>query len=145
MTDLFSIVPPAPPPRPSIAVFEPINNDIVLLKFSTEGGPEQEAQGRVAQMLAALVTRGKTGLTSAEFPPGVRVSDLIHKLRHRHGLGIETERVGHGGVYSGEHAIYRLSSPVRVVELVRATEMRARNATSGKHPRRHGEARHVAA
>jgi hypothetical protein len=78
------------------------------------------------------------------FPPGVRVSDSIHKLRHRHGLGIETERVGHGGVYSGEHAIYRLSSPVRVVELVRAAEMRSRK-TSGERTRKHGEARHVAA
>jgi hypothetical protein len=131
MNDLFPIVPPAPPPRPLIAVFEPNNNDVVLLKFSTEGGPEQEALGRVAQMLAALVTRGKAGLTSAEFPPGVRVSDSIHKLRHRHGLGVETERVGHGGIYSGEHAIYRLSRPVRVVELVRAAEMRARKASKG--------------
>jgi len=94
MNDLFSIVPPASPPRPPIAVFEPINNDVVLLKFSKEGGPEQEALGRVAQMFAALVTRGKAGLTSAEFPPGVRVSDSIHKLRHRHSLGIESERVG---------------------------------------------------
>jgi hypothetical protein len=131
MNDLFSIVQLAPPPRPSIPVFEPINNDVVLLKFWTEGGTEQEAQGRVSQMLAALVTRGKAGLTFAEFPPGVRVSDSIHKLRHRHGLGIETERVGHGGVYSGEHAIYRLSSPVRVVELMRAAEMRPRKASKG--------------
>ena len=129
--DLFSLLPPAPPPRPSIAVFEPINNDVVGIKFSTEGGPEQEAQGRVAQMLAALVARGKAGLTSAESPAGVRVSDSIHKLRHRHGFGIETERVGHSGIYSGEHAIYRLSSPVRAVELVRAAEMRARKASKG--------------
>jgi hypothetical protein len=120
MDDLFSILPPAPPPRPSIAVCEPPNNDVVAVKFSTEGGPEQEAQGRVAQMFVALASRGKAGLTSAEFAPGVRVSDSIHKLRHQHGLGIETERVGHGGTYSGQHAIYRLSSPVRVIELVRA-------------------------
>jgi len=131
MDDLFSILPAAPPPRPLIAVCEPPNNDVVALKFSTEGGPEQEAQGRIAQMLAALATRGKAGLNSAEFAPGVRVSDSIFKLRRQHGLGIETERVGHSGIYSGEHAIYRLSSPVRAVELVRAAEMRARKASKG--------------
>jgi hypothetical protein len=140
MTDLFSITPPAPLPRPSIAVCEAPNNDVVLVRFAVEGGPDQEALGRVAQMLAALVSRRRDGLTLAEFAPGGRVSDSIHKLRHRHGLGIQTERVGHGGIYSGEHAIYRLSSPVRVIELVRAAEMRARKAAkSGK-----GGARHAA-
>ena len=125
-------------PRPSIASVRLHNNDVVLVSFAVEGGPEQEALGRVAQMLAALVSRGRAGLTSAEFAPGVRVSDSIHKLRHRHGLGIETERVGHGGIYSGEHAIYRLSSPVRVVELVRAAEMRARKTSGEVHLTRGG-------
>ena len=83
MTDLFSITPPAPPSKPSIAVCEAPNNDVVLVRFAVEGGPEQEALGRV------------------------RVSDSIHKLRHRHGLGIETERVGHGGIYSGDAASAR--------------------------------------
>src|SRR5829696_9860788 len=134
MNDLFNVPPPAA-----------ITNDVVEVRFRVSGGPAQVAIGRVAQCLAALASRGQRGVTSAEFAAGPRVSDSIHKLRHRHGLGIETERVGHGGIYSGEHAIYRVSSPVRVFELVRATEMRARNATSGKHPRKHGEARHVAA
>jgi hypothetical protein len=127
MDDLFS-VPTTPRPSPSIAVCEPINNNIVLTRFTVDGGPEQEAFGRVAQMLVALASRGQTGLTSAEFAPGVRVSDSIHKLRHRHGLGIETERVGHGGIFAGEHAIYRLSSAVRFTELVRDADMGARKA-----------------
>jgi hypothetical protein len=127
MTDLFSIVPAAPLSRPSLAVCEPPNNDVVLVRFAVEGA-EQESLGRVAQMLVALASRREAGLTSAEFHPGVRVSDSIHKLRHRHGLGIETERVGHGGIFAGEHAIYRLASPVRIFELVRAAEMRARKA-----------------
>lgn len=131
-TDLLSLLEglPRAPARHSIAVSEPINNDVVVLKFSVDGGREQEAQGRVSQMLAALVSRGAAGLTSAEFHAGVRVSDSIHKLRRRHGLGIETERVGHSGAYSGEHAIYRLSSSVRVHELVRAAELRVRKAAA---------------
>jgi hypothetical protein len=128
MTDLFTFCPPAAPSKPSIAVCEPINNDVVLIRFGIKGEPEQEAQGRVAQMLCALALRGKRGLTSAEFAPGVRVSDSIFKLRRNHGLGIETERVGHGGVFAGEHAVYRLSSSVEVFEIVRAAEIRARKA-----------------
>ncbi len=100
----------------------------MLARFTVDGGPEQEAFGRVAQMLVALASRREAGLTSAEFHPGVRVSDSIHKLRHRHGLGIETERVGHGGIFAGEHAIYRLSSAVRFSEMVRDSEMRSRKA-----------------
>jgi hypothetical protein len=74
----------------------------------------------------------------------VRVSDSIFKLRRHHGLGIETERVGHGGIFAGEHAIYRLSSPVRVVELVRAAEMRARKANEKAAAKAKG-VRHAAA
>src|SRR4051794_17252306 len=98
MNDLFNVSPPA------VAV----NNDIVEVHFRASGGPEQVAIGRVAQCLAALASRGQRGVTSAEFAAGTRVSDSIHKLRHHHGLGIETERVGHGGNYTGQHAVYRL-------------------------------------
>ncbi len=130
MIDLFNVPPPAPP----VAV----NNDVVELRFRVSGGREQVAIGRVAQCLAALASRGQRGVTSAEFAAGTRVSDSIHKLRHRHGPGIETERVGHGGTYSGEHAIYRLSAPIEIVELVRAEAMRARKRKSC------GENRHAA-
>ena len=115
MNDLFNVS------SPPVAV----NNDIVEVRFRVLGGPEQVAIGRVAQCLAALASRGQRGVTSAEFAAGTRVSDSIHKLRHRHGLGIETERVGHGGIYSGEHAIYRVSSPIEIIELARDA-MRAR-------------------
>src|SRR5215217_2478276 len=115
MNDLCNV---SPPP---VAV----NNDIVEVRFRVSGGPEQVAIGRVAQCLAALASRGQRGVTSAEFAAGTRVSDSIHKLRHRHVLGIETERVGHGGIFAGEHAIYRLVSPVEIIELVRADEMRS--------------------
>ena len=125
MNDLFNV---SPPP---VAV----NNDIVEVRFRVLGGPEQVAIGRVAQCLAALASRGQRGVTSAEFAAGTRVSDSIHKLRHRHGLGIETERVGHGGIYSGEHAIYRMSSPIEIVELVRAGAMRAKKCKSSAENR----------
>ena len=112
------------PSRFTIAV--PVNNDIVLARFRVVGEPEQATRGRLAQMLATLVSRGSIGVTSAQFAPGVRVSDSIHKLRHRHGLVINTERVGHGGIFAGDHAIYRLVSAVEITELVRADEMCAR-------------------
>ena len=125
MNDLFNV-----PPPPAA-----INNAIVEVRFRVSGGPEQVAIGRVAQCLAALASRGQRGLTSAEFAAGTRVSDSIHKLRHRHGLGIETERVGHGGIYSGEHAIYRVSSPIEIVDLVHAGAMRARKRKSSAENR----------
>jgi len=121
MNDLFNVS------SPPVAV----NNDIVEVRFRVLGGPEQVAIGRVAQCLAALASRGQRGVTSAEFAAGTRVSDSIHKLRHRHGLGIETERVGHGGIYSGEHAIYRVSSSVEIVDLVRPEATRCRKRKSG--------------
>jgi hypothetical protein len=124
MNDLFNVPPPAA-----------VNNDIVEVRFRVSGGPEQVAIGRVAQCLAALASRGQRGVTSAEFAAGTRVSDSIHKLRHRHGLGIETERVGHGGIYSGEHAIYRVSSPIEIVDLVHAGAMRARKCKSSAENR----------
>ena len=127
MNDLFNVPPLAT-----------VNNDIVEVRFRGSGGPEQVAIGRVAQCLAALASRGQRGVTSAEFAAGTRVSDSIHKLRHRHGLGIETERVGHGGTYSGEHAIYRLSASIEIVELVQAEAIRARKRKS------RGENRHAA-
>ena len=124
MDDLFASS--AAPSVPRTPVVVPINNDIVLARFRVDDGPEQAAHGRVAQMLATLASRGAAGVTSAQFAAGTRVSDSIHKLRHRHGIIIETERVGHGGIFAGEHAIYRLSTPVEVIELVRADAMRAR-------------------
>jgi hypothetical protein len=116
----------AAPSSPHTAAVVPINNDIVLARFRVAGEPEQAAHGRVAQMLATLASRGTAGVTSAQVAAGTRVSDSIHKLRHRHGIVIDTERVGHGGIFAGEHAIYRLSSPVQIIELVRADDMRAR-------------------
>jgi hypothetical protein len=124
MGDLFASS--AAPSVPRTAVVVPINDDIVLARFRVAGGPEQAAHGRVAHMLATLASRGAAGVTSAQFTAGTRVSDSIHKLRHRHGLVINTERVGHGGIFAGEHAVYRLSSPVDVIKLVRADAMRAR-------------------
>ena len=124
MDDLFASS--AVPSVPRNAVVVPINNDIVLARFRVAGGLEQAAHGRVAQMLATLASRGTAGVASAQFAAGTRVSNSIHKLRHRHGIGIDTERVGHGGIFAGERAMYRLSSPVDVIELVRADEMRAR-------------------
>src|SRR5215218_6385941 len=124
MDDLFASS--AAPTVKRVAVLVPINNDIVLARFRVAGGPEQAAHGRVAQMLATLASRGTAGVTSAQFAAGTRVSDSIHKLRHRHGIVINTARVGHGGIFAGEHAIYLLVSPVDVIELVRAVDMRAR-------------------
>ena len=113
MDDLFASS--AAPSVPRTAVVVPINNDIVLARFRVADGPEQAAHGRVAQMLATLASRGTAGVTSAQFTAGTRVSDSIHKLRHRHGLVIDTERVGHGGIFAGEDAIYRIFSQFEVI------------------------------
>jgi hypothetical protein len=126
--DFLDLLKMPPPQAPSITLAEPPNNDVLLVRFAVAGGPEQVTEGRVAQMFCALASRGSRGVTSAEFPAGVRVSDSVFKLRRNHGLGIETERVGHDGLHPGLHGIYRLSSPVRVFEIVRAAEMRARKA-----------------
>jgi hypothetical protein len=48
--------------------------------------------------------------------PGPRWSGYVHKLRHRHGLEIQTIDEEHGGPYAGTHARYVLRSRVEFVD-----------------------------
>lgn len=77
-------------------------------------GREIELSGRCAWMAERLIEAGRRGVTTAELPPGVRVSDYIMKLRRR-GLGIETRGERHGGQFPGRHGAYVLTSPVTIL------------------------------
>ncbi len=70
--------------------------------------------GRVAWALLELVAAGERGCTPID-NPGPRWSGYVHKLRHDHGLAIETVHETHGGPFSGNHARYVLRSRVRVL------------------------------
>ena len=65
MDDLFASSAAPAPSRNAVVV--PINNDVLLARFRVAGEPEQAAHGRVAQMLATLASRGRAGVTSAQF------------------------------------------------------------------------------
>ena len=130
MDDLFS----AAWTSPSNAVSVSVNNDVVPVGFQVVGA-EQVAHGRVAKVRAMLVSlrlcrrdlsavRG--GRADKRLDPQAAAS-----ARPRH----ETERVGHAGVFAGEHGKYKLVSPVEVIELVRADDMRARKRKSGRESR----------
>jgi hypothetical protein len=80
-----------------------------------EEGRTVRLDGRPAWMLQKLHEAGKSGLTTTELPASLRVSHYIFLLRTRHGIAIETEREGHDGPFSGNHARYRLRSPVRIL------------------------------
>ena len=71
--------------------------------------------GRAAWMLRKLISVGPRGLTTAELPPGMRISHFVFLLR-REGFEIEMLREPHGGGYPGSHGRYTLRSTVRIVE-----------------------------
>jgi len=78
-------------------------------------GREILLQGRVAWTARHLINAGARGVTTAQLPPGVRVSDSIMKLR-RAGVDIETQHEGHSGDYPGRHGRYLLRSRLEVLE-----------------------------
>ena len=79
-------------------------------------GTEFCANGRVAWALQELVVAGERGCTAIE-TPGPRWSSYVHRLRHDHGLHIETVDEPHGGNFAGRHARYILRETVEIIGL----------------------------
>ncbi len=72
--------------------------------------------GRNAWALAELIKAGEKGCTPITHP-GPRWSAYVHRLRHEHGLDIETIHEVHGGAFPGNHARYVLRSAVEAVSM----------------------------
>jgi hypothetical protein len=135
MDDLFSVALPAP----KVVGTGPAVEIIV----SIDGKPPQKFLGREAWALHHLVEAGDTGCTPLT-TPGPRWSDYVFKCR-RDGVSIETIDEPHGGSFSGTHARYVLRSAVRLIEVVRESEARARAAAAAAGRAHKGrEARHAA-
>lgn len=88
-------------------------NNVTRLKVRL-GEKVIEVQGRKAWALHELMERGQAGFTTLE-AGAPRLAAYVHKLR-KDGIVIESIPERHEGPYSGEHARYRLTSPVEVVE-----------------------------
>lgn len=78
-----------------------------------DGGPVVTLRGRDAWALRELKAANDNGVTPID-NPGPRWSAYVHNLR-RLGLVIETIRETHSGPFPGQHARYRLCSPVTVL------------------------------
>ncbi|MFK0687969.1 hypothetical protein ACFX5Q_07160 [Mesorhizobium sp. IMUNJ 23033] len=78
-------------------------------------GRTKRLEGRAAWMMRKLVEAGKRGVTPLDLPTGVRVAHYIFLLR-REGFIISTEHESHGGPWAGQHARYRLETPVTIVD-----------------------------
>ncbi|QOF71875.1 hypothetical protein IG197_01920 [Aminobacter sp. SR38] len=72
--------------------------------------------GRAGWALNELVKAGESGCSAADFPAGLRLAHFVYLLRHEYELVIETEHEAHGGQFPGSHAVYRLKSPVRILD-----------------------------
>lgn len=135
MDDLFSLLSPAP----KILGTGPV----VEVTASVDGKPPQTFHGRQAWALHALVLAGAAGCTPID-TPGPRWSDYIFKLR-RDGVCVQTIDEPHAGAFSGAHARYVVRSSVRLIEVVRESEARARrSAVKGRSGRKGQEARDAA-
>jgi hypothetical protein len=88
------------------------------------------APARVAFAVHALIERGEQGVTPLEWI-GPRWSDYIFKAK-KLGFDIETVHEGHRGAFAGRHGRYVMRSPVQVVNVVRASEARARKQKGGE-------------
>jgi hypothetical protein len=86
---------------------------IVTARVLPEGCPFT-VSGRDAWALLELLNAGPRGCTPID-NPGPRWSGYVHKLRHRHGLAIETIHEAHHGAFPGSHARYVLHSVLRVI------------------------------
>jgi hypothetical protein len=71
--------------------------------------------GRAGWTLTKLVVAGKRGVTPLDLPTGVRVAHYIFLIR-KEGFIVSTERERHGGPWAGQHARYRLETPVTIVD-----------------------------
>lgn len=70
--------------------------------------------GREAETLLGLVEKGEQGLRAYDFAggPPFRLAAYVHDLRCM-GLAIRTEREAHA---TGQHGVYVLETPVRIIE-----------------------------
>ena len=100
----------AMPPGPT-----PVAGNVVQIVVRVDGGVPSTFRGRVAQTLHRLAVVGNSGLSSIE-NVGPRLSHYIFVLR-RAGVGIVTIDEKYGGASAGEHARYKLTVPVQIVEV----------------------------
>lgn len=91
----------------------------MMATFMVEAGDGQhellELYGREAWALVELVRAGASGCTPITHP-GPRWSGYVHRLRHKHGLDVETVHERHSGPFPGTHARYVLKSRVETVQ-----------------------------
>lgn len=84
------------------------------------GDPAHERRavvpGRVGWALNELVKAGQRGCSASDFSAGLRLAHFVYLLRHEHQLLIETEHEAHGGQFPGSHAVYRLRTPVHILD-----------------------------
>ncbi|MDX8438332.1 winged helix domain-containing protein [Mesorhizobium australafricanum] len=90
----------------------------IVVKVEPDGQPVR-LDGRSAWMMKKLVEAGKRGVSTIDLPAGVRVAHYIFLLR-RAGFVISTEHASHGGLFSGVHAVYRIESPISILEDIAA-------------------------
>jgi hypothetical protein len=62
---------------------------------------------RADEVLDKLRRSGERGITATDFPPGVRLAAIIHRLKQR-GHRIVTLHERHGGAHPGRHGRYVL-------------------------------------
>jgi hypothetical protein len=86
----------------------------IVVKVEPDGQPVR-LDGRPAWMMRKLVEAGKRGVSTIDLPAGVRVAHYVFCLR-RSGFVISTEHVSHGGVFASTHAVYRIESPIVILE-----------------------------
>lgn len=88
---------------------------IEVTLFSGEQPRTFEFQGRLGWAMMQLAEAGAHGVTTIE-RPAPRLSAYVHTLRKR-GIPIDTEIEAHDGIYSGQHARYRLACDAKVTVL----------------------------
>jgi hypothetical protein len=93
----------------------PVSGHVVRVVAVVGEGVSQTFRGRVAETLHKLAVAGDRGVSSIE-NVGPRLSHYVFVLR-RAGVSIVTIDEKHGGAYAGEHARYKLTVPVQVVEV----------------------------
>lgn len=89
-----------------------------MARFTLHGpdGPKTfTLAGRPGWLLARLIEAGQTGLTAADFAPGLRVAGFVHRIRQA-GVPVETRYERHEGRFPGNHARYRLAAEVKPIE-----------------------------
>jgi len=71
--------------------------------------------GRNAEALGMLIDAGAVGVTPLDFPAGVRVAAIVHRLKAA-GITIDAATEVHDGAHAGWHARYTLAAKVERVE-----------------------------